>query len=99
MRRMRICEERGSGIDKVVHAAEKSLLPAPDFRVVTDHLRVTIYALRSYNEMTKEERLRATYAVLQRQGHGSCERIHESGNCGAFLRHPDEQFARQTILV
>lgn len=61
MRRMRICEERGSGIDKVVHAAEKSLLPAPDFRVVTDHLRVTIYALRSYNEMTKEERLRATY--------------------------------------
>jgi predicted HTH transcriptional regulator len=61
MRRMRICEERGSGIDKVVQAAEASLLPAPDFRVVTDHLRVAIYALRSFNQMTKEERLRATY--------------------------------------
>ena len=34
---------------------------------MTDHLRVTIYALRSFNEMTKEERLRATYqhACLQ----------------------------------
>jgi ATP-dependent DNA helicase RecG len=61
MRRMRICEERGSGIDKVVQAAEASLLPAPDFRVVTDHLRVTIYSRRSYNEISKEERLRATY--------------------------------------
>jgi predicted HTH transcriptional regulator len=61
MRRMRICEERGSGIDKVVHAAEESLLPAPDFRVVADHLRVVIYALRSFAHMTKEERLRATY--------------------------------------
>jgi predicted HTH transcriptional regulator len=50
-----------SGIDKVVQAAEESLLPAPDFRVVTDHLRVTIYSLRSFNEMTKEERIRATY--------------------------------------
>jgi predicted HTH transcriptional regulator len=61
MRRMRICEERGSGVDKVVQAAEESLLPAPDFRVVTDHLRVTIYALRTFSDMTKEERLRATY--------------------------------------
>ena len=30
MRRMRICEERGSGIDKVIFECEK-LLPAPDF--------------------------------------------------------------------
>lgn len=61
MRRMRICEERGSGVDKVVQAAEQSLLPAPDFRIVSGHLRVTIYALRSFTDMTKEERLRATY--------------------------------------
>ena len=61
MRRMRICEERGSGIDKVVQAAEDSILPAPDFQTVTDHTRVTIYAPRSFTDMTKEERLRATY--------------------------------------
>lgn len=61
MRRMRICEERGSGIDKVVQAAEDSLLPAPDFLVVTDHTRVVINAPRSFTAMTKEERLRAAY--------------------------------------
>ena len=33
MRRFGICEEKGSGIDKVVSAAEVFQLPAPDFRV------------------------------------------------------------------
>ena len=33
MRRFGICEEKGSGIDKVVNAAEVFQLPAPDFRV------------------------------------------------------------------
>jgi predicted HTH transcriptional regulator len=33
MRRLQICEEKGSGIDKVVFAAEQFQLPAPDFRV------------------------------------------------------------------
>lgn len=67
MRRMRICEERGTGIDKVVQAAEDSLLPAPDFQVVNDQTRVVINAPRSFTDMTKEERLRATYqhACLQ----------------------------------
>ena len=32
MRRMGICEEKSSGIDKVIHAAEVYQLPAPDFR-------------------------------------------------------------------
>jgi len=38
-------------------------------------------------------------AILQRQGHCCCERIHETGNRRAFLRHSDEQFAWQTIFV
>ena len=33
MRRMGICEEKSSGIDRVVHNAELFQLPAPDFRV------------------------------------------------------------------
>lgn len=67
MRRMRICEERGTGIDKVVQAAEDSMLPAPDFQVVGEQTRVVINAPRSFTDMTKEERLRATYqhACLQ----------------------------------
>ena len=39
MRRLGICEEKGSGIDKVVSAAEVFQLPAPDFRV--DEIRTT----------------------------------------------------------
>jgi ATP-dependent DNA helicase RecG len=43
MRRMNICEEKSSGIDRVVHEAEVFQLPAPDFR--TGHRRtiVTVY--------------------------------------------------------
>jgi ATP-dependent DNA helicase RecG len=33
MRRMNICEEKSSGIDRVVHEAEVFQLPAPDFRM------------------------------------------------------------------
>jgi len=33
MRRLGICEEKGSGVDKVIQAAEAFQLPAPDFRV------------------------------------------------------------------
>jgi ATP-dependent DNA helicase RecG len=40
MRRMGICEEKGSGIDRVVNTAEVFQLPAPDFRV--DHQRTTV---------------------------------------------------------
>ncbi|NEP12862.1 MAG: transcriptional regulator, partial [Symploca sp. SIO2C1] len=32
MRRINICEERGSGIDKVVHSVEVFQLPAPEFK-------------------------------------------------------------------
>jgi ATP-dependent DNA helicase RecG len=67
MRRMRICEERGSGIDKVVEAVEASLLPAPNFAIVTDQTRVTVLGPRGFPQMTKEERQRACYqhACLQ----------------------------------
>jgi ATP-dependent DNA helicase RecG len=33
MRRLRICEEKGSGIDKVLQTVEVYQLPAPDFRL------------------------------------------------------------------
>ncbi len=35
MRRMKICEEGGTGIDKVVAAVEAFQLPAPDFTAIT----------------------------------------------------------------
>lgn len=61
MRRMRICEEKSSGIDKVIQAAEAYQLPAPDIR--TSHRRtvVAIFGPRDFDEMDREDRIRACY--------------------------------------
>jgi predicted HTH transcriptional regulator len=61
MRRMRICEEKSSGIDKVIQAAEVYQLPAPDFRI--SHLRtvVVIFGPRDFEDMDRNDRVRACY--------------------------------------
>lgn len=61
MRRMKICEEEGSGIDKVIQAVELFQLPPPDFRAEQSATRVILYAPRSFGDMTSEERIRACY--------------------------------------
>ncbi|MBC1289268.1 transcriptional regulator [Listeria welshimeri] len=61
MRRMGICEERGSGIDKVVAGTEEYQLPAPLIRLYEEHLKVTLFAHKSLNDMTSEEKVQATY--------------------------------------
>lgn len=61
MRRMRICEEKGSGIDKVINAAEAFQLPAPDFRKSLDRTSVTIFGPRDFEDMDREDRIRACY--------------------------------------
>ena len=61
MRRMRICEEKSSGIDKVIQAAEVFQLPAPDFR--TSHRRtvVVVFGPRDFEAMDRDDRVRACY--------------------------------------
>ncbi len=61
MRRMRLCEEQGTGIDKVVVAVELHQLPPPDFRSEGDAMRVKLFAPRRFAEMTMHERIRACY--------------------------------------
>lgn len=61
MRKARICEERGSGIDKVVKAAEIFQLPAPSFDVKEKHTVATLYAYRPLREMNRGEKIRACY--------------------------------------
>ena len=67
MRRLGICEEKGSGIDKVVQAAEFYQLPAPDFRVGETRTTAVLFAHRDFSEMSKADRVRACYqhACLQ----------------------------------
>lgn len=61
MRRLRICEEKSSGIDKVVTAAEVFQLPPPDFRVGEVHTSVVMFAHKEFEAMNRQERIRACY--------------------------------------
>ncbi|MEK6649178.1 MAG: ATP-binding protein [Actinomycetota bacterium] len=61
MRRMRICEERGSGIDKVIFAAEVHQLPAPEFRTGSFRTTAVMFAPRAFAAMTRSDRIRACY--------------------------------------
>lgn len=65
MRRMKICEEAGTGIDKVIEAVEAFQLPAPDFTAITTtqpgFTKATLLAPRKLSEMDSKERIRACY--------------------------------------
>jgi ATP-dependent DNA helicase RecG len=61
MRRFGICEEKGSGIDKVVKAVEKFQLPAPDFRVGDTRTTAVLFAYQDFADMSKKDRIRACY--------------------------------------
>lgn len=61
MRRLNICEERGSGIDRAVNSIEVYQLPAPKFIKGEDYTRVIIYAPRTLTKMSSEDRIRACY--------------------------------------
>ena len=61
MRRIHVCEERGSGIDKVIDAVEVFQLPAPDFSVTHQHTRAVLYAYKKLNDMSRADRIRACY--------------------------------------
>lgn len=61
MRRIGICEERGSGVDKVVFQTELYQLPAPLFETTNEHTRSVLFAHRDLKSMEKDDRIRACY--------------------------------------
>lgn len=61
MRRMGICEERGSGWDKVAFEVEFHQLPAPEVVTTADTTRVTLLSPRPLSSMTPDEKARAVY--------------------------------------
>lgn len=61
MRKVGICEERGSGYDKVVSFVEQYNLPAPQIIVYENHTKVILSARKSFDELTKDERILACY--------------------------------------
>ncbi len=61
MRRLKICEEKGSGIDKVIFSCEVYQLPAPDFRIKEAHTSAILFSYLELKAMEKEDKLRACY--------------------------------------
>lgn len=68
MRRVGICEEKGSGIDRVVSLAEVYQLPAPEFRTGHQRTSVVVFGPRDFEDMDRNDRVRACYqhAALKR---------------------------------
>jgi ATP-dependent DNA helicase RecG len=61
MRRLHICEEKSSGVDRVVRAAEEHHLPAPDFRSGAERTTTVLFGALPFAETNRAERVRATY--------------------------------------
>jgi len=61
MRRFRICEERGSGIDMVVFQVELFQLPAPLFESLEGFTRAVLFAHKTLSAMDRADRVRACY--------------------------------------
>ena len=61
MRRFGICEERGSGVDKVVHEVERRHLPPPLFEVPPGSTRAVLFSYRDLRDIDSNERIRAVY--------------------------------------
>lgn len=62
-----ICEERGTGFQKVVQSVELFGLPPVLFTALDNAFQVTIYAPRKFADMSQQDRVEACYqhAVLQ----------------------------------
>jgi len=80
MRRIGICEERGSGVDKVVFQTELYQLPAPLFETTDEHTRAVLFAHKELKDMDRDDRIRATYL------HACLRRIMRESLTNASLR-------------
>jgi ATP-dependent DNA helicase RecG len=61
MRRMGFCEEKGSGLDKVIFYNELYQLPPINVIVSENRTRVSIFHYKSLNNLDKKEKIRACY--------------------------------------
>ncbi|MDT0210488.1 RNA-binding domain-containing protein [Curtobacterium sp. BRD11] len=61
MRRMNLCEENGTGWDKIASETERAGLPSPKVEVVEHATRVIVYGPRKLTAMQREDKVRAVY--------------------------------------
>lgn len=61
MRRMRICEELGTGWDKIVISCELMQLPAPKIELYEESTKVELYSEIAFSSISLEDKLWACY--------------------------------------
>ncbi len=68
---LRLCEKRGSGIDRAIEAIEKAGLPPVKFTKSESATRVFLFPKKNFKEMTKQEKISACYqhACLMYEDH------------------------------
>jgi predicted HTH transcriptional regulator len=71
MRHLRICEELGTGWDKIVLTCELFQLPAPKIELYEDSTRVILFSEVPYSSISAEDKVWACYlhaCIKQVQG-------------------------------
>lgn len=71
MRRMGICEELGTGWDKMITACEMSQLPAPKIELYESNTKVTLFSDIPFSNLSPEDKVWACYmhaCIKQVQG-------------------------------
>ena len=71
MRRLRMCEELGTGWDKIILSCELQQLPAPRIELYEESTKVTLFSEMSFSSLSSEDKLWACYmhaCVMQVQG-------------------------------
>ncbi|WP_352569752.1 ATP-binding protein [Mesorhizobium opportunistum] len=97
MRRMGICEDRGSGVDRALTSIEREILPPPLFQQIENSTVVTLYGPKPFADMTKEERVRACY-----QHACLCAEKNEQMSNGSLrvrLGLPEKQYPQVSIVI
>jgi len=61
LRRLGVCEELGTGWDKIVFACEKDLLPAPKITVYEENTKVSLYVKMPFASISQEDKIWACY--------------------------------------
>lgn len=93
MRRIGICEERGSGVDKIVLQSEMYQLPAPLFETRQDYTIAILFAHKKLKDMDKSDKIRACYQ------HASLRYIQRDYMTNMSLRERFAIDAKNTAMV
>ncbi len=71
MRRMKMCEELGTGWDKIAISCEIYKLPAPSIEIYEENTKVTLYQHIPFSDLSLDQRIGACYlhaCILQVEG-------------------------------